>query len=141
MKPDKDASIPKSELHFTTARNHYYNRLDSIERISTGGSRNIDDLLCGGVETKAVTEFYGAPGSGKTQLCHTMCANVPQDKSKDNKVGQLTLSKIRRAENIRFKAPIHKMPSKPVDWPKVEMHNWSQYISEVESVKVKLNHG
>src|SRR5215469_12836837 len=81
MKPDKDASIPKSELHFTTARNHYYNRLDSIERISTGGSRNIDDLLCGGVETKAVTEFYGAPGSGKTQLCYTMCALVPQDES------------------------------------------------------------
>ena len=115
---------------FTTARTQYYNRLD-----------NIDDILYGGVETKAVTEFYGAPGSGKTQLCHTMCANVPQDKSKDNKVGQLTLSKIRRAENIRFKAPIHKMPSKPVDWPKVEMHNWSQYTTVVGSVKVKLNHG
>ena len=64
----------------TTARNHYYNRCDSIERISTG-SRNIDDILYGGVETKAVTEFYGAPRSGKTQLCHTMCAIVSQDKS------------------------------------------------------------
>jgi DNA repair protein RadA len=66
--------------HFTTARNHYYNRLDNIERISTG-SRNIDAILCGGVETKAVTEFYGAPGSGKTQLCHTMCAIASQAES------------------------------------------------------------
>jgi DNA repair protein RadA len=63
---------------FTTAGKHF--RRNGVERISTG-SRNIDDLLGGGVETKAVTEFYGAPGSGKTQLCHTMCALVPQDKS------------------------------------------------------------
>ncbi|MFZ0513673.1 MAG: DNA repair and recombination protein RadA [Candidatus Nitrosopolaris sp.] len=76
MQPDKDVSTPKSE--FTTARQHYFNRRNTIERISTG-SRNIDAILCGGVETKAVTEFYGAPSSGKTQLCHTMSALVPQD--------------------------------------------------------------
>ncbi|HXX96926.1 MAG TPA: hypothetical protein VEL11_07405 [Candidatus Bathyarchaeia archaeon] len=51
-----------------------------MERISTG-SRNMDYLLGGGVETKAVTEFFGAPNSGKTQLCHTMCAMLPQDES------------------------------------------------------------
>ncbi len=27
-------------------------------RISTG--KNVDDILCGGMETSAVTEFYGA---------------------------------------------------------------------------------
>jgi DNA repair protein RadA len=77
---EEDVAAPKPECHFITARNHYFNRRNSIERISTG-SRNIDDLLGGGVETKAVTEFYGAPSSGKTQLCHTLCAIVPQDKS------------------------------------------------------------
>jgi len=41
----------------------------------------MDYLLGGGVETKAVTEFFGAPNSGKTQLCHTMCAMLPQDES------------------------------------------------------------
>jgi DNA repair protein RadA len=81
MKSDKYAPI-KSEFHFTTARQHYVNRRSSIERLSTG-SRSIDDILCGGVETKAVTEFHGAPSSGKTQLCHTMCTIVPQDKSKE----------------------------------------------------------
>lgn len=79
MKTDKEDVATR---HFITARTHYFNRLDSIERLSTG-SRNIDDLLCGGVETKAATEFYGASGSGKTQLCHTMCAIVPQDKSEE----------------------------------------------------------
>lgn len=66
---------------FTTATGHYINRLNSIERISTG-SKNVDDILYGGIESKAVTEFYGAPSSGKTQLCHTICAIVPQDKTK-----------------------------------------------------------
>jgi len=49
-----------------------YRRRKAIERISTG-SRNLDDLLAGGIETQAVTEFYGEFGSGKTQVCHTLC--------------------------------------------------------------------
>jgi predicted transcriptional regulator len=42
---------------------------------------------------------------------------------------------ICRAENVRFKAPIHKMPSKPVDWHKVEMNNWNQYTTEVDGIR------
>ena len=52
-----------------------YKRRKSIERITTG-SKNLDDLLAGGVETQAVTEFYGEFGSGKTQICHTLCVMV-----------------------------------------------------------------
>jgi hypothetical protein len=48
---------------------------------------------------------------------------------------------ICRAENVRFKASAHKMPSKPVDWHKVEMNNSNQYTTEVDGVKVKLNDG
>jgi predicted transcriptional regulator len=63
-------------------------------------------------------------------------------KYQNNKTGQqLTPTKICRAENVRFKAPIHKMPSIPVDWHKVEMHNWNQYTTEVDGIKVKLNDG
>jgi len=51
------------------------------ERVSTG-SRAFDDLLGGGVETKAVTEVYGEFGTGKTQLCHTLCVMVQQDRDK-----------------------------------------------------------
>ena len=46
-----------------------------------------------------------------------------------------------RAENVRFKAPVYKMPSSSVDWHTVEMHNWNQYTTKVDSIKIKLNDG
>ena len=45
----------------------------SMLRCSTG-SKSLDELLLGGIETQAVTEFYGEFGSGKSQICHTLCA-------------------------------------------------------------------
>lgn len=58
-----------------------YERRRAIQRI-TSGSKNLDDLLGGGVETGAVTEFYGEFGCGKTQICHTLAVTVqlPEDK-------------------------------------------------------------
>jgi DNA repair protein RadA len=47
----------------------------NITRLSTG-SANLDELLAGGIETWAMTEFYGEFGSGKTQICHTLCCMV-----------------------------------------------------------------
>ena len=49
----------------------------NISRLSTG-SKNLDELFAGGLETWAMTEFYGEFGSGKTQICHTICAMVQQ---------------------------------------------------------------
>lgn len=40
------------------------------------GVRSLDELLGGGVETQAITEFYGEFGSGKTQVGHQMAVNV-----------------------------------------------------------------
>ncbi len=51
----------------------------AIDRISTG-SKNLDELLGGGIETWAMTEFYGEFGSGKSQVCHTLCVMVQGDK-------------------------------------------------------------
>lgn len=59
---------------FVTATSLYSKRR---ERVSTG-SKSFDDLLGGGLETKAVTEVYGEFGTGKTQLCHTLCIMVQQ---------------------------------------------------------------
>ena len=42
----------------------------------TSGSKPIDMLLGGGLETQTITEFYGEYGSGKSQLCHQLCVNV-----------------------------------------------------------------
>ena len=62
--------------------NELYARRAKMLRCTTF-SQNLDDLLAGGIETQAVTEFYGEYGSGKTQICHTVCvsAQLPFDQS------------------------------------------------------------
>jgi RecA/RadA recombinase len=46
--------------------------------ISTG-SKAIDALLGGGIHTGMITDVYGESGSGKSQLCFTLCANCAKD--------------------------------------------------------------
>lgn len=67
---------------FTTA-NEIYEKRKLEYRISTG-SKNLDELLDGGIETRAITELYGEYGTGKTQICHTLCVTVQQSKDEDN---------------------------------------------------------
>ncbi|MET1129236.1 MAG: DNA repair and recombination protein RadA [Thermoproteota archaeon] len=62
------------DIRFKTALEVKRERLQT--RKITTGSRNLDDLLGGGVETKTITEFYGEFGSGKTQICHQLAVNV-----------------------------------------------------------------
>ncbi|MDH5450056.1 MAG: DNA repair and recombination protein RadA [Candidatus Bathyarchaeota archaeon] len=47
----------------------------NILRLTTG-SKALDELLGGGLETQTITEFYGAYGSGKSQMCHQLSVNV-----------------------------------------------------------------
>jgi DNA repair protein RadA len=47
----------------------------TVLRLTTG-SKTLDDLMGGGLETQTITEFYGEYGSGKSQLCHQLCVNV-----------------------------------------------------------------
>ncbi len=53
----------------------------NIGRITTG-SKALDALLGGGIETGSITECYGAFGSAKTQIAHQLSVNVqlPKDK-------------------------------------------------------------
>jgi len=53
----------------------YYEYRKNISYISTG-CRSLDDMLGGGVETGAVTEFVGEFGTGKTQICHQLSVTV-----------------------------------------------------------------
>lgn len=47
----------------------------SVARLTTG-SRTVDELLAGGLETQTITEIYGEFGTGKSQICHQLCVNV-----------------------------------------------------------------
>lgn len=48
---------------------------ESVLRLTTG-SKMLDKLLGGGIESQSITEFYGEYGSGKSQMCHQLCVNV-----------------------------------------------------------------
>lgn len=47
----------------------------NVLRLTTG-SKSMDELLGGGLETQTITEFFGEYGSGKSQMCHQLCVNV-----------------------------------------------------------------
>ncbi len=54
----------------------YAKKREDVINIATG-SKNLDELLGGrGIESRAVTEAFGAYGSGKTQLGLTLAVNV-----------------------------------------------------------------
>jgi DNA repair protein RadA len=42
----------------------------------TSSSKAFDELMGGGLETQAITEFFGEFGSGKTQMCFQLAVNV-----------------------------------------------------------------
>ncbi len=55
----------------------------------TTGSKNLNDLFGGkGVESRAITECYGAFGSGKTQLGLTLAVNVQMPKEQGGAGGK-----------------------------------------------------
>lgn len=57
-------------MGFTTATEFHQKRSEIIQ--VTTGSKELDKLLQGGIETGSITEIFGEFRTGKTQLCHTM---------------------------------------------------------------------
>jgi DNA repair protein RadA len=59
----------------------------------TTGSPVLDTFLKGGVESQALTEVIGEFGSGKSQLCHTLCVTANTN-PQTNSGGQKLVGKI-----------------------------------------------
>ncbi|XP_004534356.1 DNA repair protein RAD51 homolog 1 [Ceratitis capitata] len=57
-------------MGFTTATSIYQKRTEIV--MLTTGSKELDKLLGGGIETGSITEIFGEFRCGKTQLCHTL---------------------------------------------------------------------
>ncbi|KAL7648465.1 UNVERIFIED_CONTAM: hypothetical protein RMT77_000371 [Armadillidium vulgare] len=57
-------------MGFTTATEFHQKRSEIIQL--TTGSKELDKLLGGGIETGSITEIFGEFRTGKTQLCHTL---------------------------------------------------------------------
>lgn len=63
----------------------YLHRRDNITRLTTG-SKELDKLLGGGIESMSITEVFGEFRTGKTQLAHTLCitAQLPKENGGGN---------------------------------------------------------
>ncbi len=75
-----DAARQKIGLGFISAR-EFLSLRRNVKRLTTG-SKSLDDLLGGGIETQAITEFYGEYRVGKTQIAFTIAITVqlPEEK-------------------------------------------------------------
>lgn len=62
------------QIKFQTAE-ELLKRRKEIKRLTTG-SKNFDEILGGGVESRAILELIGEFGVGKTQVCLTLCVTV-----------------------------------------------------------------
>jgi DNA repair protein RadA len=105
----RDSNIIEKE--FVTADAALEKR-KSMLRCSTG-SAALDELLLGGIETQAITEFYGEFGSGKSQICHTLCVTARQ--------------------------PVEPSSSPPSSSSSSKSE--SEYSSDIASSNVHVNHG
>jgi len=75
-----EAARKAEKIDFETALDVMERRKD-VGRITTG-SKALDELIGGGIETQAITEVFGEYGSGKSQLAHELVVTVqlPEDR-------------------------------------------------------------
>ncbi|MEM4296176.1 MAG: DNA repair and recombination protein RadA [Candidatus Anstonellales archaeon] len=97
-----DAAKEAVEVNFETGLQILEKRV-AVNRITTG-SKKLDELLGGGIETQALTEFFGKFSSGKSQVGFQLCVNVqlPTDKGGlDGKVAFIDTESTFRPERIK----------------------------------------
>jgi len=72
----KKALVDSGSLYkdFSTAQDILERRKNLVR--CTTGSAKLDSFLKGGIETQAITEIAGEFGSGKSQICYTLCVTT-----------------------------------------------------------------
>src|SRR3712207_4920603 len=70
------------ERYFSSAEK-MIERRQKMAKFSTG-SENFESFLGGGIEAQALTEIAGEFGSGKSQLCYTLCVTAANMSSKED---------------------------------------------------------
>jgi len=76
-----------TEIGFETGE-VIFERRKEIGKIDTG-SKELNDLLGGGVETQSITEFFGKFGSGKTQVGFQLAVNTQKPKEQGGLGGKV----------------------------------------------------
>lgn len=89
---------------------------EQILRISTG-SKALDGLYGGGIESHGITECYGQYGAGKSALAHQLAVNVQLPKEKGGVSGMAVIIDTEstfRPERIKQMAEAHGMDPQKV---------------------------
>lgn len=100
-------------MGFTTATEYHMRRTELIS--ITTGSKNLDNILGGGMETGSITELFGEYRTGKSQLCHTLAVTCQvsrlSDIAKDHDTDSFVLHAPREAAcrhgRWRRQMPLH----------------------------------
>lgn len=79
------AARDKLEMGFETGEELLKKR-EQVIKITTG-SKALDAILGGGIESGAITEVYGAYGSGKTSIAHQLAVTVQLSKEQGGAEG------------------------------------------------------
>lgn len=80
------AAAKMTNMGFTTATEFHTKRKDVV--YLTSGSKELDKLLGGGIESASLTELFGEFRTGKTQLCHTLCVTCQLPKEQGGGEGK-----------------------------------------------------
>lgn len=75
-----NAAREKADMGFISATEVEKKRSE-VGKITTG-SKTLDTLVGGGIETQSIFEAHGAFGSGKSQLAHQLAVNVQMPREK-----------------------------------------------------------
>jgi DNA repair protein RadA len=112
-----NAARDSLQMGFVTGTEVWEKR-QTLKKISTS-SATLDELLGGGIETQAITEFFGEFGSGKTQICHQLAVSVqlPEDKGglEKNAVYIDTENTFRPERIIQMSEALELDPTKVLD--------------------------
>ncbi len=75
-----EAAREMLNIGFISAK-EFLEQRKTISQITTG-TKNLDQLLGGGIETRGITEFFGEFRTGKTQICLQLAvtAQLPEEK-------------------------------------------------------------
>ncbi|KAL0591922.1 hypothetical protein ABG067_000574 [Albugo candida] len=79
MAPERSGFVSANMLYMKNKQKTYI----------TTGSKQLDQILGGGLETLSVTEVHGEFRTGKTQLCHTLCVTTQLPKAQGGGAGKV----------------------------------------------------
>jgi len=107
-----------------------------IERISTG-SKALDELLGGGVESQAITETFGKFSSGKSQIGFQLCVNAQLPKEQGGVGGRVVF--IDTESTFRPERIVQMSQAKGLDPDKVlkNIHYVRAYNSDHQMLLVE----